>query len=1330
MKSFFVFQIFLQVLSEAQKNQREIEQISIYPTQGEIMQVPIEGFLEGTFFSFEYRPKQPFLKLIDVYKKTSFAKGDSYRSISSNGTHFALITNDQNIIVYRWENQQIEQVEPIYAISEQCFNTLFSYQINTIIVDCYYLNNLEIKELQYGNQKTLYQTQSQLPIKTKIKQIINGSNYFTVYAQFFENYSVLTLFSLRFVNITSWISDFIDFDVSQKGFNVIYVLSLNLIQQIKISDQYTFEINANSQNFNFMDGKVQFFSVYYNDIINSQCDQIILVFYSKRDIFIHKNYGCLDSILDPNESGFAKIPIQQGQPLQITFNDQFYLIQMANTLLISPTFWKDRYFMEKIKNSSLLHFNTKTNELFIFDRIIETFQLNFPYLEINLIQYQPQLNTFLIEIYANVNILPIIPKINIKIQILNQDDANVYVITYKNFVQNLLLLGNSLQTKLSGFSGQLLQYQSNQNDLQFGQFINVNLLKVYDFYPLQFEFAQLLNTIYYFQSISLENFGNYLVGIKDQILIFYYCQQYSYDLQQKKKYNCTIIDQTPIFANVSQLQIGYNYFSYVVAGIQYQQDIQIFQLNFEKSISNQTINLEQQFTQYLINFDNIIGLIEYKEIQIISYTMNNKIVLNESLFHEIFQLTNISFQPIQIASNVQYQSAILFINNVNNVVIVAINGNNDIIPKTIIRCQFQISSLNIVNQKIILSYQCNNQTSYCFQVWNFNNILSPFFEKELLSIEYKYQFNFMSDNLFFYVTLENKTIFIYNPYSSRHMSLFKKLELDSIILSTTTISQSSILFYNNTILLLSSIEQELFKVNESLIYQNYYPLMIYRFQVTSLLNPSSIQYTPLQSLTYLSNFTILQNVTQQEVSLDPVDINFQQHSFIKLLNIQRQIIGCYLFDQNSKCFLNNINSSFLLTQNNFSFTLITPINNNYFVLQSNLQIKILNSLLEYNCSKTYDYSSYNFSECLISTSKGNQLFSICQNSTGQYYIIFQIDSLGYATIYKINLLAQQFNKLIKIQFIDNYCFILGDDQLYLLNIQNEEFFQSSYQCEDFSAFPLYQINFIDNSQYDIIVLIFISHYELYYSIMVLGENQYFQNKVDLNYIEEIFNDNFQFLFSYITILDIQRSKILLITGFINQTSWILSLEINLEKQILSFHNIIGTIPPYGNYEILKNIQYQHGFLAMQLIYGNSQFMILIYNLSDLTNQEMNQPLLIYQNQYNLSIASFGMNINKEFKNGTIITFKNNSIYYQFINTYSITCRFRNKQTQINVKMICYNDFSRGEFKFQYQLPNLQKKKQHWYYILLSIIIILLISFYFLVKQKTKRMQQRISEIEL
>ncbi|CAD8149859.1 unnamed protein product [Paramecium pentaurelia] len=152
------------------------------------------------------------------------------------------------------------------------------------------------------------------------------------------------------------------------------------------------------------------------------------------------------------------------------------------------------------------------------------------------------------------------------------------------------------------------------------------------------------------------------------------------------------------------------------------------------------------------------------------------------------------FLSIQIASKVQYQSAILFINNVNNVVIFAINANIYIITKSIIRCQFQISFLNTVNQKMILSYQCKNQNFYFFQVQNLNNILSPYFEKELLSIEYKYLFNFMSDNLFFQVTLENKKIFICNPYSSRHMSLFSKLEQDSIILSTTTNKQSS--FYH------------------------------------------------------------------------------------------------------------------------------------------------------------------------------------------------------------------------------------------------------------------------------------------------------------------------------------------------------------------------------------------------------------------------------------------------------------------------------------------------------------------------------------------------------
>ncbi|CAD8118440.1 unnamed protein product [Paramecium primaurelia] len=165
---------------------------------------------------------------------------------------------------------------------------------------------------------------------------------------------------------------------------------------------------------------------------------------------------------------------------------------------------------------------------------------------------------------------------------------------------------------------------------------------------------------------------------------------------------------------------------------------------------------------------------------------------------------------------------------------------------------------------------------------------------ELLSIEFKYQFNFLSDNLFFYVALENKTIFIYNPYSSRHMSLFKKLELDSIILSTTTNQQSSILFYNNTMLLLSSMEQELFKVNESLIYQNYYSLMIYRLQVTSLLHPSSIYCLIIQKIffvtiiyTFIKSYLLIKILQYYKMLLNKMQVQMLKISIINSIHLQK-----------------------------------------------------------------------------------------------------------------------------------------------------------------------------------------------------------------------------------------------------------------------------------------------------------------------------------------------------------------------------------------------------------------------------------------------------------
>ncbi|CAD8182503.1 unnamed protein product [Paramecium octaurelia] len=1326
------------------------QEISLYPTEGEFYKYYIDSAQADYQLICKIDPQVPNVQVMNQCEEIYKTQGNKFKSMSSNNTHFITLSYENEVTLYEWNNQIIEQVGESVTIdsSLNCFNINLSGDF-AILVDCYQNDEFLLIQLLDNQSIPAYQVQSSIPTSTKIQAIVNGTNVFLVYAQYFQEYSILSLFSSQFQNQSSLQNKFIDFDIPITISPNIYAITSQEIFQISISPQSQFYIKSNLSNENI--NTLTTINVYYDLSIYSQCDQIFLAYYlTQEESCIIQLYGCENSIIltQNQQCGFLSESI-----LKILLNSYFMIVQLDYKIFIYKKQSNGQYmYLLSHQSNSLLYFNSD-NELFSFSQQIRIYKTRVPYLQVNLTNLEAAGNNYTFILLCQNLGYKTYTYSNIQLQVLPQNDTNIYVMFNQNFPQNQTSLELNVTNNFYSFSGQLLQYKQNPDEIP----LNFTLMAE--------EYAGQINQSYYLvQPLSLTQ--------EQQILLYLIgYNNYSIDILQSEVYPTSTyqfsqICSIKISINASSLQVAYSiYPQMMIIGLSSNNTIYLFQFynstNSIISYSNYTFN--SQFSDFVVTYSNIIILIPNQQIEITTFNFTNTFTLNQSSINKLFN--NIEFNPIQIVVNTQLLSSLLYINNINEVIIISIDDNSIPIPISLIKVNYKIKQINIISQQLILSYLCNDDQNTCFQVYNVQNLPIYYFVKNLYSVNVDSEVTIQSDNLFLYVTFSNYTVYAYNPSLPYHMSLYYMLKLTSPIQCAQAFknilfyapqfqfTSSMILLSNNKIFQLYRMQK--FKITTEFYNQDFnntivYPQFIFNYNVTSALNETALQQTPNQSIILYSNFTVFLNQRNLSINLIsdniiPGSINF---SYPMHLIVDRQVGYCTL---KNLALTNDLNKYCSLTQafqykstsipNYSNFSLITSINNECFALQNSSYIQTVNSDLTQVLNLSY--SNLNLTQCLKSTSNNYTLYSICGNSTSQYLLNFTLNCDGNIVLSETIQLPKTFQSISKFNAISNQIFILGTlknsslQQLYWFNQSNNNLLEIDKQnhgmCQDFSIAQI--PNRPQNDQLQQIIVLYIQRFIVYSRMMVVN-NQV----IELGNII-IINIQFACQYQYFLQTQIEYNLVLIMQASTNSImillsdmyfSFIVEVRLRLYQQFnQNIYKGIGfrTIPNFGDLNNTGNFFYQNMILMQQFKYMNT-YIIGVYYLNNLKDENLKEPILM-QGSYNATVSDYAMITNQQYEYGTAIYFYNQKIYNYPISTWNVTCIANTKSNQINISIFCQNGFSNGIYNIKFYLP----PEFHFNfgpsaYILFLIIIILLIFFYFRFRKRTKRVGFIYSEVEL
>ncbi|CAD8203650.1 unnamed protein product [Paramecium pentaurelia] len=1047
------------------------------------------------------------------------------------------------------------------------------------------------------------------------------------------------------------------------------------------------------------------------------------------------------------------IDYKESKVIQSFLNNEFLLFQSSLRLIMYNLHGFHSIGNIQINNNTQIYLNTQDNYLFTFNTQIIVYELKIPQIQINLTDQQVQGITYDITIYAKLYNLTFagICKIFMSITILDQNDTNIYVMFNKNFPQYRSIKGNEINEQIFvGYSGKLLQYTVNTDNKQFGQFHQTTYQERLLQINQKFTLAQLSYCVCNDCQNDQYQEQLFFIGVtNEQLQITKFIAHSDYQVNFT---NITITIQA------KQLQASCNDDGNLIIGVSDNDTIQLYQIypfQDKPYFLSLEFKFEQQFQQFLVTYNNLITLFVNEEIQIMTLNFTNLVIINETMINKLFKSdSQLKFNPIQIAVNTQSLSSCLFINNINNVIIISIGESNMPIPISIIDFKFQIKQINIVNQQLVLSYICNQGFDLCFQVWSIQNLKQPFFMRNMTSLHNINYLQILSDKLFYYVQFSNFTVYVYNPYLPQHMSLYYQLILSSKLICTVQLyyefdfksSIGSILYIENFFNQLSREQSFQLLVNQSLNFSRSYPQMIYNYTVTSLLNVTANQSTPNQSLTYLSNFTYFQPKTKIIKDLLIKDLNLNDRTLTYPMNIilDRQASLCYFpkssdvdkvqkvdnVDQSDQQYFTNdecnlTNFGYFTKNIDLNYTQVTAVNNKFFILQNNSVIRIVNQYFEF--LQSYDYSNLNFTECLKSTSYNLSLSSICQNDTAQYWLTIYFDSNGSVINTCLLQIPYKFTYIKKISNIAFLNFILGSynqhsQHFYLLNPFNNSIQLISSDCQDFSV-SLYNSS-LDMNQSFLVIILYISQNRVYCQ--------------QLNFIKYLITSGqfafFKFLHNIplvqILILQIRDKQIFFLITSIEGVGYLLVYKLFSKLYELHPSNFITTITAYthNNTVLVPNSVYSNGFLLQQFKQGNT-YIIGVYYIPDLLINNLEEPILML-GQLNSKSPEYALITNIEDRNSTCLALNNGSVLYYPIYTRTLKCHYREDRNTVNVNIVCQNDFSNGSYEITFILPKLDEPSRRWIYSLITIIIFQLIGFYILVKYRMRNIGYINTEIEL
>ncbi|CAK92264.1 unnamed protein product (macronuclear) [Paramecium tetraurelia] len=1286
-------------------------------------------------------PQIPNVQVMNQYEEIYRKKGNKFKSISSNNTHFSTLSYENEVQFYEWKDQILEKIGESVIIdsSFNCFTINLSQHFS-ILVDCYQNNEF-------------------LLIQLMDKQSKNCLLNIIIYAQRQPKYNQLLMeqIILQYMpNILKIIRYFHQFHHHFK-IQVAQIINLLILiyqlQQLLIfmqlppkNSQFYFKANFSQQNLN----NITSINAYYNFWSYSQCDFVYLLLAKYEDSLIQyktaRYLGCEGQINFMNEG----CPISSCPFYKTLQNTEFLVYISINKFYIAPKLaGLPKYQSYQVNSNNTLFYLNNDNDLFQFGQEIVVYKISLPSIQINLTASQPSKKYQNFTLICIDEFYPIQSSlVNIYFQILSMNDTNIYVMSNYGSQDFVVYNDNNKTISLQDYSGQLLKYNITQKEPYFNlkQITFSNVSKLNQNYQL----VQFISIDFVVVSQYLIGYNNYSVDI---LLCNYIEQNQSYQFFEICSINISIN------ANYLQAAYSFNPQMMIIIGLRDNKTIYLFNYyNDTKSIiSYSNYTFRDEFQDFFVTYNNILLLRLKKAIEIMTFDFTNTFTLNQSSINKLFN--NIQFNPIQIALNTQSQSSLLYINNINEVIIISIDQNSLPIPIQVIKVNFTIKYINVISQQLILSYLCNDdKKNTCFQVYNVYNLPKYYYVKNLYSVNVDNKAIIQSDNLFLYVIFRNYTVYVYNPSLPYHQSLYYKLQFDSPIQLTEQFYsglQSSIIISNNYVYILQSNQNfvlEFLNSGQLLGNTKIYPQYIYSITITSALNETAFQQTPNQSIVLYSNFTVFLNQRNLSINLtkDNIINNTKIFSYPMNLILDRQVGYC---GPPNLAQTNNLNKHCSLTQafqynstsipNYSNFSLITSINNECFALQNNSYIQTVNSDLTQVSSLSY--SNLNFTQCLNSASNDYSLYSICGNSTQQYLLNFTLNCEANILLSETLQLSQMFYSISKVNTISNQIFILGTLQnssqqqfLYWFN-QSKQSSQiisgdKSY-CQDFSiALIDTTISAIKYQQSQIIIFYieqYYNHQILLYQLMLV------QNNSELKKGESVmtkkcdkssYNNCTELIPSYVLIMKTSYNlAIILLSNFdMYQISEIINVRLAGDE---SQFGISKTIPNYGNQNNSGNSFYQNGVLTQQFQYNNI-YIVGFYYLNNDQDVILMEAILT-QGSFNTTISNYAIIVNKQYQTGAALYIYKDSIYNYSIGTWNVTCLLNQKTSnQVNVSIFCKNEFSNGIYNISFKKPPFKKSSKRWIYTLISIIGLLILYFYIKVKQRTKDLDYISSGIEL
>ncbi|CAD8083161.1 unnamed protein product [Paramecium primaurelia] len=1297
----------------------------IYPIQGETIEMPLDVFFNKQDLKYDC-PNCPENVTVSNVLSLIGENSNNYTfiSVSFLNDQFAALTQNHTLNIYTKNINRIE-LERIISINQNlnCFNVIYTLE-NKILLDCYLGQQLYLYYLEANTLIQVYTSHSQKPQRTKISSFANQTKVYTVYGQFFEDQGFLTIFAEKtnntFYNISKINGDIQDFLISFRGFtkNQLFVQFSNKIQvYILSSEEQLKKVYYAPIQYSIL-SMTYFYSIdtYY------QFDRFIMITRQDEEIsFQEILYGSFFS----QKFASKNIPINITQGIQLFANSQFIILYNNNELTIFKNQRENINILAKHRIFSneqqpIIYFNSIHQKLYIFGKSIQIYQISFPTLSFssNLTQ-----GSFIIKAHKIINSIVLSQCIiSIHFNQISYQDRNIYPIynnkqsTYYNILQS------QFHYPILDVSGPLIRPISHLSNSSLGNFYDDTLQQTNLELQQNYQMIKIFG-IELIQGCKSNPVGCFfIVAIQNQTIDIY---------EQEIKLISLSINLDGYSFNNSQVEINYftngGLFFYQIGLSINSTCIQIYSFlnKVTKMFISQNITLQiEPYKQFLLLDNAVVLILDSNQLAICTFDNKQIILLNSTILTKLFG-TKILLNPINIFMNQQYQSKILYINNNNSFLIGSITDEYTFVLFSLKEVNMQIINLQVIKNFLILSYNCEDQYTLCFQVWNVKDYYYPKFLKNLTSIQIRNQCQFYSDNLFFYVQTEN-IINVYNPEQSEHSSLYKQITFNGQYFSSLAYENIAFLSFNQSLFSLTKILIQSFL--DQNIQSEYFSDLVFNFTISSELNPSYKLNQTNNSLIIINNYIDI-NLEDKSLSVDHNQSSLQIYR--EDISTQGQI-EYFQVENNNNIFVNNFIDNYNLTVYLEKYNLSTTLKNQFVLLNNQ-------NLFIYNSNLSYSFGPYNI--CIATTTYQDIIYVLCQKE--DFYQVISLNILN-----DTNLEQTQVIDFIKLNYSNYIWMKIQDDLLYIWNRNktkmyhlNQNYYQNETEICECTQLSFQAITLQKQIDQQVIVYFYFKVYtqnQLSYKIIKIIKNQ----KILLGEEKNI-NINlqpFQIVeFDTIIVLDFKYKEIFLMisnSGFncIISILWILE-GLDILQSNMVFQDIIQTSPPQPRKQFNLTTQPQNSSGLLLFLYSNTinstnqSYLITLYNMSVLENDKKYTPLL-YEGGYNFTLNSVNISstsfytYNKQ-QGEILILFDNYTAMHLDVNLFSIQVNLPQDLKKQNLTFLLkafnyYNQSAEATIIIYQKQENISKGS---FYALASLILIVILTAILVYYDKTRNYKE-------